>query len=310
MTQVAAPEPTASNPKHGTTCNIAEVIDNPCYEGAVASVESFGTRRTGAARLSFKPQSMDHPVVGYYALAYYRNASKMALEVDGRERPAREFLPGDLELRPPESRYCARYLSPMDVSIIALEEDLLEEMIGERYAQAPETLRRLGERPFRSNLIASLLHRLDTEIFLGSPAGALYTDSLLQAIAEELWRFGVESEPAQPAEKSDLSQKTLRALNHFIDECSDAKIELASLAGIADMPMLRFSREFKSFTGATPYRYVLDRRIAKARSMIESSSLSLAEIAFRCGFSSQSHMTDVFSAKLGATPGAIRRAII
>ena len=56
----------------------------------------------------------------------------------------------------------------------------------------------------------------------------------------------------------------------------------------------------------TPYQYVLDKRIERAQLMIETTSLSLAQISFASGFSSQSHMTDVFRAKLGMTPGKVR----
>ena len=39
------------------------------------------------------------------------------------------------------------------------------------------------------------------------------------------------------------------------------------------------------------------------------SDLSLAEIAYRCGFTHQEHMTRLFGRKLGMTPGAYRKEL-
>ena len=56
----------------------------------------------------------------------------------------------------------------------------------------------------------------------------------------------------------------------------------------------------------TPHQYVLRRRVEHAQALLAGSDLSLAEVALRSGFSSQSHMTAVVVQQLGATPGAIR----
>jgi len=53
-------------------------------------------------------------------------------------------------------------------------------------------------------------------------------------------------------------------------------------------------------------RFALSFRAATG-DLIRASKLSLAEIAYACGFSSQSHMTTAFSNQLGETPGAIRK---
>ncbi|MCY4179074.1 MAG: helix-turn-helix domain-containing protein, partial [Litoreibacter sp.] len=47
-------------------------------------------------------------------------------------------------------------------------------------------------------------------------------------------------------------------------------------------------------------------RIQSARTMLTATDASAAKVAFDCGFSSQSHMSDVFRQKLGRTPGQVR----
>ncbi|MEO0764266.1 MAG: helix-turn-helix transcriptional regulator, partial [Pseudomonadota bacterium] len=99
----------------------------------------------------------------------------------------------------------------------------------------------------------------------------------------------------------------MRLIDAFVDARCMAPVERRDLAGIAAMPVSTFSRLFKRTTGETPYQYVLRRRIARAAVLIRSDGRSLAQIAYDCGFASQSHMTDVFRAKLGVTPGRMRR---
>jgi AraC-like DNA-binding protein len=81
--------------------------------------------------------------------------------------------------------------------------------------------------------------------------------------------------------------------------------ELAALAGLGKFQLLRrFRRQF----GATPHDWLLQRRADRARALI-ADGLSLVEAAAAGGFADQSHMTRVFMARYGFTPGAWRSAI-
>lgn len=103
-----------------------------------------------------------------------------------------------------------------------------------------------------------------------------------------------------------LSQKNLDAIDTFIDNHLADPITASQLADLANMHAARFTKEFRAARDMTPYQYVLNRRIDKARLHIAESELPLASIAVICGFSSQSHMTDTFRCKLGLSPGAFR----
>ena len=60
-------------------------------------------------------------------------------------------------------------------------------------------------------------------------------------------------------------------------------------------------------TGLSPYRFVTERRLDRARHLLSTSRLPISEIALACGFSSQQHLTSALSAKLGTTPLKIRK---
>jgi AraC family transcriptional regulator len=54
---------------------------------------------------------------------------------------------------------------------------------------------------------------------------------------------------------------------------------------------------------------VLERRLSTAQQLLRQSKMLLVDIALECGFSSQTHMNDVFRKRLGVTPLEYRRNI-
>ena len=75
------------------------------------------------------------------------------------------------------------------------------------------------------------------------------------------------------------------------------------------MSPFHFARQFKRLTGKAPMRYVLERRVEEAQRLIESGDLMNAEIAYRCGFSSQSHFCTAFKSITGKTVTEWRRSL-
>lgn len=63
-----------------------------------------------------------------------------------------------------------------------------------------------------------------------------------------------------------------------------------------------FIRAFKAATGSTPHAYIIRRRLNEARTKLTNRNASIAGVAAETGFASQTHMTSVFSKKLGITP--------
>jgi AraC-like DNA-binding protein len=69
-----------------------------------------------------------------------------------------------------------------------------------------------------------------------------------------------------------------------------------------------FKRHFRAVTGESPAAWLRRRRLERARLLLESSRLSVAEIAFEVGFSSVSHFVHTFRQEYGAPPHAFRKA--
>ena len=74
------------------------------------------------------------------------------------------------------------------------------------------------------------------------------------------------------------------------------------------MSAFHFARLFKQSTGVPPHRYLVERRIARAKELLTTDHLSVAEIARAVGFRTASHFATVFHRAAGMTPTAYRSA--
>jgi len=59
--------------------------------------------------------------------------------------------------------------------------------------------------------------------------------------------------------------------------------------------------------GITPHKWLIGRRLEKAKALLKSTDLPLTSVAAECGFADQAHLTNVFSRQVGTPPGAYRR---
>ncbi|MCW3797225.1 AraC family transcriptional regulator [Sphingomonas sp. BN140010] len=99
-----------------------------------------------------------------------------------------------------------------------------------------------------------------------------------------------------------------RAKELLLDDIS-ANPSLTEVSQACGMSKRHFARCFKASTGLPPHRWLLHRRVELAKNLLESSNDSLADIAARCGFADQSHLSRVFR-RLGLNSPRAWRAMM
>jgi len=107
-----------------------------------------------------------------------------------------------------------------------------------------------------------------------------------------------------------LRPPTLAKVREYIAAHLPEGIHVSDLAVLAGMSSGRFALSFRASTGLTPHRYILQERIETARRLLSERRYSLAEVALRCGFSSQQHMATVMRRLAGVTPSDVRRKLM
>lgn len=158
---------------------------------------------------------------------------------------------------------------------------------------------------FRDDELAGVLRAMVREIDEGCPHGALYAQSLSIAVLQRVARSHGLARP----ERGTLSPRQLARVDELIATASGANPSLDALACAAGYSKAQFVRLFRRSTGTSPHRYVLQRRLEQARSLIATTTMPLAEVASATGFASQSHLSDAFLRRYGRTPGAARRCL-
>jgi len=112
--------------------------------------------------------------------------------------------------------------------------------------------------------------------------------------------------PQSPVQ-GGLAGWQLRRITAFMNEHAHQDLALEELAALAGLSAKHFARAFRQSTGVPPHRWLIERRIERAKIHLAADDLGLAEIALACGFADQSHFTAAFRRGTGITPGAYRR---
>ena len=105
----------------------------------------------------------------------------------------------------------------------------------------------------------------------------------------------------------DKNYKKLRAVLSYVEKNYTEKIQISELSEIIHVCDDRLIRLFKEVTGETPIEYIMNLRIEAAIKLLSTTDLSVADVAEKVGFGSDTYMTRVFRQKLNTTPGKYRQ---
>ncbi|HEY3192492.1 MAG TPA: helix-turn-helix transcriptional regulator [Solirubrobacterales bacterium] len=104
-----------------------------------------------------------------------------------------------------------------------------------------------------------------------------------------------------------LERHLLRARD-LVDSRYSEPLDLKALARAAHVSPRHFSRSFRRVFGETPYQYLLSRRLERARHLLRTTDLSVAEICLAVGFTSVGSFTTTFTRHVGVSPTTYRKA--
>ena len=122
-----------------------------------------------------------------------------------------------------------------------------------------------------------------------------YQDALFD-LASALRRA---SSGASPSRK--INSEAVERARQYIQENLGEQLSLAELESVSGYDRWALSRDFRAALGASPYRYLVLRRLEKAQSLVLAGR-PIAEAAFAAHFSDQSHFTRHFKKTYGLTP--------
>ncbi|HEV2901577.1 MAG TPA: GlxA family transcriptional regulator [Pseudaminobacter sp.] len=96
-------------------------------------------------------------------------------------------------------------------------------------------------------------------------------------------------------------------IQHWLQAHHTDRISLQIMAARAGMGERTFLRRFQKATGLNPTEYLQQLRIAKARELLEISSLKVEQVAWQIGYEDPGAFRKIFRRILGLSPGEYRR---
>lgn len=103
----------------------------------------------------------------------------------------------------------------------------------------------------------------------------------------------------------ELLRRLLRAKDRM-DVASHEEWPVARLARVSRVSQAHFARSFKDAFGVPPHRYLLTRRIERAKTLLRDTEIPITDIAFQTGWQSLGTFGRIFRDVTGENPGQLR----
>jgi AraC-like DNA-binding protein len=172
---------------------------------------------------------------------------------------------------------------------------------------------RIGELQYevgvavRDDAVKNLGHAMLGALDRPEQASRLFTDHVtLAVVAHVAHTYGGMRTAAQAA-PGGLAPWQERRAKEILGANLDGEISLKGVALECGLSISHFSRAFRKSTGVAPHQWLVLRRIDAAKALLNDNTLSLSDVALRCGFADQSHFTRTFTRMTGSSPGSWRR---
>lgn len=114
--------------------------------------------------------------------------------------------------------------------------------------------------------------------------------------------------PQTVGNKGEINyEDRIQSVKEYIAENLSETLTVCKLAEITNMSASHFSRVFKQQTGFSPYDYILNSRLNRAKYLLQVTDMTVASIAYEIGFNSESNFIYFFTENEGISPGKFRK---
>jgi AraC-like DNA-binding protein len=179
--------------------------------------------------------------------------------------------------------------------VLTLSQSTVEE-VADAMAVRPDLRPTLSTTQPRLGVLCQLIFE---EAALETAGHAIALEALTEALAVELLRSDSPRPAAREARPTDL--RIRRAIG-FIEASFAEALSLETIAKVAGMSRFHFGRVFEGQVGKSPYRYLVDVRIARAADLLRGGRVSVTEAAISVGYNDLGRFGRAFRARFGVTP--------
>jgi len=143
------------------------------------------------------------------------------------------------------------------------------------------------------------------EIFEMFEPGAVIKEPLVSKYLTDMFTAFLLYAPENQTMGREVSEEIISYINeHFKEE-----ITTELLAEHVGLSPFHFIRTFKKETGFTPHEYLVRTRIDMAKYLLKNTGMSVKDICFETGFSSESVFCSAFKKSSGMSPNSYRKNV-
>ena len=149
--------------------------------------------------------------------------------------------------------------------------------------------------------LAHLAEVYDAISSRGMPVTQLYFDNIRQAMVDRIVRR-YATRPIRDELCEILVPAKARRVIDYVEANLASDLRLIELSAVAGISRSHFARAFRNTVGMAPHAFVLQRRLARAVELLAQRGRSIRDVAERCGFADQAHLTRSFKSRFGHPP--------
>jgi AraC-like DNA-binding protein len=151
-----------------------------------------------------------------------------------------------------------------------------------------------GSMPLHDPSLKPIFQKIHREIRLEDTITPISVDGLLLQAIASISRLSAYEKNGTPA--------WVKKVKEILNDSDTEKITLQQLSLETGISPVHLSREFPKYFQVGFGQYLRQKRIEKSISFLQNPELSITEVAYRCGFSDQSHFIRSFKEIMGTTP--------
>ena len=289
---------------------IEETHGIPLYPGnrLLAHSGCLGWRSAYASYAAEQPWTATLRPLPHTCIAYFVNGgATITRQVEGEARQVAQLHVRQFGFVPTRAASDWALRGTPDVLTLYLRHTMVDRLAVEVFGRDPQHVELRPQLGVTDPLLEQLALTLLRAMQKGEAGAALYVDHLAQTMAVQMLRGHCGGIGARAPATATMPVSRLARVVDFIDATLDGELTLDAIAEVTGMNPFYFARAFRRQFGETPHRFVLQRRIDRAKRLLSETETPLVEIALSCGFASQSHLASTFRRKVGVTPSQYRK---
>lgn len=187
--------------------------------------------------------------------------------------------------------------------LFAIKDELLKDFFTSQQVIIPQMKEELGTQvsPMSDRLVA---YCWSLAPYFNDPS--LTNPGLLRLKVMELLYNVMDCSKNIFRQMLQLRQPVKADIHRVVEENYTSPISLEELAYLSGRSLSTFKREFQDIYGQPPARWIREKRLSKAHQLLQSTNISVADVAYSLGFENPTHFSRIFKQQYGFSPSQWR----